>query len=82
MSVDSTSLRPKGAPPDPARADGSYGFVPAAEIRNVWVEAIRRLDQEKVLGKVAPKPKVDEQQAAMSQAAQSAYYARMAKHKG
>lgn len=30
---------------DPARVDGSLGFVPASEIRNVWVEANSRLDQ-------------------------------------
>jgi hypothetical protein len=122
MKDGSSISNPKAAPPDPARADGSWGFVPAAEIRNVWVEAIRRLDQElwparaasgapgpaparemiiefvedlqfklltrasanldKVLGKVAPKPKVDEAAMAMSAAAQAAHYARMAKHRG
>lgn len=116
MSVDSTALKPKGAPPDPARVDGSLGFVPASEIRNVWVEAIRRLDQElwpakggppprdmiiefvedlqfrlltrasvnleKVLGKVAPRPKVDEAAAAASDAARAVRDARMARYKG
>ena len=32
-------------PPDPSRIDGSLGFVPATEIRNVWTEANQRLDQ-------------------------------------
>lgn len=117
MRDDSASSRPKGTPPDPARVDGSYGFVPAAEIRNVWVEAIRRLDQElwpartaaparemimefvedlqfklltrastnldKVLGKVAPKPKPDEAViSAGSEAARAARDARMARFKG
>ncbi len=116
MKEDLISLRPKGAPPDPARVDSSYGFVPAAEIRNVWTEAIRKLDQDlwpakgtpppremmiefvedlqfklltrastnldKVLGKIAPKPKLDEASMAMSEAARSARDARMAKYKG
>ncbi len=34
------------APPDPSRIDTSLGFVPATEIRNVWTEAMMRLDQE------------------------------------
>lgn len=33
------------SPPDAGRIDGSLGFVPASEIRNVWIEAIQRLDQ-------------------------------------
>lgn len=116
MKEGLTALRPKGESPDPARVDGSFGFVPAAEIRNVWVDALHRLDQElwpakspapprdmiiefvedlqfrlltrastnldKVLGKVAPKPRVDEAAVAMSEAARSARDARMAKYKG
>lgn len=30
--------------PDASRIDGSLGFVPASEIRNVWTEAMTKLD--------------------------------------
>lgn len=102
--------------PRRSRVDGSYGFVPADEVRNVFVEALSRLDHEiwpakgpvpprdmvlefaadlqfrllarasanleKVLGKVAPKAKIDEGAAAASAAAMAAREARLAKYKG
>ncbi len=45
MTIDSPTSK-KSPAPDPSRLDGSLGFVPASEIRNVWTESNSRLDQE------------------------------------
>src|SRR4051812_30108253 len=45
MNEESAPSKKEASPPDNARVDGSLGFVPATEIRNVWMEAISKLDQ-------------------------------------